>query len=149
VAFAADWSDAGSIEDVRSTSLDLDGRQVTISSTFRHRTRALSVLGGLGHSLFSSHVRMSYLVGVAFTEVTREFVSNAPGLVLVPPSRVGPLGVSSTTDHVRSLTGGAEGTIRITRHVHARAGVRVQELPHLADASGWSVRTFAGAGWVF
>ena len=50
LALAIEWSDAGTIEDVRTTALDIDGRTVAITSTFRHHTRTAAALGGYSHT---------------------------------------------------------------------------------------------------
>src|SRR5262245_7866200 len=75
VLAAVEWTDAGTIEDVRTTTLDINGRPISIMSTFRHRTKTVAALGGYSHVL--SRVRLAYLAGVAFTEVERVFRSNA------------------------------------------------------------------------
>lgn len=148
VALAVEWSNAGTIEDSRTTTLDLDGRTIAITSTFRHDTRTFAALAGYGH-MVSSRVRLAYLLGVAVTTVRREFASNAPGLVLVSPSDRTASGGSPLVDRFQGVTGGVDALVRINRCVHAVTGARAQKIKLLPDASGWSIRTFVGAGCVF
>jgi hypothetical protein len=148
VAFAVEWSDAGTITDAETFTLEFAGRPLAITSTFSHRTRALVALGGFGHSLVS-RVTLAYLIGAAFTSVRRDFTSDAPGLVLVPPSDRATPGSSTVTDRNTGLAAGLDTRIRIVRHVHAALGARVQRIHLSPDASGWSVRMVAGAGWTF
>jgi hypothetical protein len=142
---AVEWSDAGTIEDVRTTALDVNGRPATITSTFGHQTTAFAALGGLSHML--RRMRLSYLVGVAFTEVDRVFASNAPGLVLVNPSDLPASASSTRSDRFREMTGGVSVSFPIRGRLDAVAGVRAQRITLPSDLSGWSVRTFIGAGW--
>ena len=107
LALAVEWSDAGTIEDARTTALDIDGRTVAITSTFRHRTRTAAALGGYSHML-SSRVRVAYLGGVSSTQVRRDFASNAPGLVLVGPSDPSASGRSTLVDRSWGMTGGVD-----------------------------------------
>ena len=146
LAVAAEWADAGTIEDGRSTALDIDGRTVVITSTFRHHTRTAAALGGYSHML-SSRVRMAYLGGVSFTQVEREFASNAPGLVLVAPSDLATSSLSALVNRFWGMTGGVDAVVRIRWRLHAVAGLRAQRITLPPDDSGWSVRTFVGAGW--
>ncbi len=148
VALAVEWSDAGAIEDSRTTTLDLDGRTIAITSTFRHETRTFAALAGYGH-IVSSRVRLAYLLGVAFTNVRREFASNAPGLVLVRPSDLTAPSSPALVDHFQNMTGGVDALVRINQWIHAVTGARAQKIRLLPDASGWSISTFVGAGWVF
>lgn len=146
LALAVEWSDAGTIEDVRTTALDINGRTVVITSTFRHDTRTAAALGGYSHML-SSRVRVAYLGGVSFTQVGREFASNAPGLVLVGPSDPSASGLSALVDRFWGMTGGVNVIVGIRRRLQAVAGLRVQKITLPPDGAGWSVRTFVGAGW--
>jgi hypothetical protein len=147
VALAAEWFEAGVIEDLQTTTLDVNGRTVAISSTFRHRTRALAALGGFGHEL-TTRVRLAYLVGVAFTHVRREFTSDAAGMVLVAPSDPTAAG-PAVVDRFPALTGGVDALVRLAKGAHLAAGVRAQHMALDPDLTGWSVRTFIGAGWMF
>lgn len=147
VALAAEWSDAGTIEDSRITTLDVNGRTVTIASTFVHRTRALAAFGGFGHPL-TTRMRVAYLLGVAFTNVRREFTSDAARTVLVAPSD--PSAVSpAVVDRFPALAGGVDALVRVAYGVHLSAGVRAQRIRLEPDLRGWSVKTFIGAGWAF
>lgn len=146
LALALEWSDAGTIEDARTTALDINGRTVAINSTFRHRTRTAAALGGYSHRLWS-RVRVAGLAGLASTQVRRDFASNAPGVVLVGPSDASPPGRSSLVDRWWGMTGGVDAVVRIRWRLHAVAGVRAQKITLPPDVSGWSVRTFVGAGW--
>lgn len=160
LALAIEVSDAGTIEDMRTTALDLNGRSVVITSTFRHDTRSAAALGGFSHTPWS-RVRVAYLGGVSFTHVRRTFASNAPGLVLVDPSDPTASALSSLVDQFWGITGGLDAFVQIRGRLHAVAGFRAQRItlhpatqsprrggPGLPpDASGWSVRPFVGAGW--
>jgi hypothetical protein len=144
VVVAAEWSDAGTIEDLRALTLDVNGRTATIASTFTHHTRSLSALAGYGHEL-TTRVRIAYLVGIAVTDVQRAFTSNAAAAVLVSPS------TSATAmpveDRFSAVTGGVDVHVRVTRQVHVLAGVRAQPLRLDPDLRGWSLRCFIGAAW--
>jgi hypothetical protein len=142
---AIEWSDAGTIEDVRTTTLDINTRPVAITSTFRHHTMTVSALGGYSHVL--SRVRLAYLAGVAFTGVERAFASNATSLVLVSPSDLPVSAGSARTDRSQEITGGINAFVRISQRLHAVAGLRAQRITLPFDISGWSLRTFIGAGW--
>jgi hypothetical protein len=146
VAVSVEWSDAGTIEDVRSTTLDINGRATVITSTLRHHTKTFAALGGYSHML-SSRVQVAYLVGAAFTNVRREFESDAPGLVLVGPSDPVVSGRASLVDRLQEVTGGADVFVRITPKFRLVAGVRAQGIRLPLDVSGWSVVTSVGAGW--
>jgi hypothetical protein len=148
LVLAAEWSDAGTIDDVRTTPLSVDGRTIAITSTFRHETTTLTTLAGYRHTLFS-RVGVAYLGGVAFTRVRREFLSNAPGLVLVSPSDLTTSSRSDLADRFHDLTGGVDAVVRIKGRVYAVTGIRAQKIRLLPDISGWSLRTFIGAGWAF
>jgi hypothetical protein len=143
-----EWSDAGAIEDARTTRVDVDGRAIVITSRFRHQTRALTALAGYGHEV-ASRVRIAYLLGVAFTRARREFTSNAPGVVLVRPSDRTVSGSAAIVDRFERMTGGIDLQLRIHRRVHILTGARAQQIELQPDTSGWSVRSFVGAGWMF
>jgi hypothetical protein len=145
---AVEWSDAGTIEDLRTITLEFAGRPIAITSSFKHRTRALNTLAGYSHTV-SSRLRLAYLVGIAFTNLRREFASDAPGLVLVLPSDRTTFASTMVNDRFRKMTGGVDALVRIKGPLHAMTGVRAQRLTLLPDSSGWSVRIIAGAGWVF
>jgi hypothetical protein len=145
---ALEWSDAGTIEDSRTIVLEFAGRPIAITSSFRHHTRALNALVGYSH-MVSSRLRLAYLIGIAFTNVRREFASDAPGLVLVLPSDRTTFASTVVDDRFRKMTGGVDALVRIKGPLHAVTGVRAQTLTLLPDSSGWSVRIVAGAGWVF
>lgn len=148
VAVALEWSDAGTIRDVRATALDIDGRAVTITSTFAHQTRALLALAGYTHGV-SSRGRLSYLVGAAVTRVRRTFNSDAPAAVLVRPSDRSVSASSAVSDRFTTIAGGVDAFVRIAGDVHLVAGTRAEKLALSPDLSGWSVRTMVGAGWAF
>ena len=141
---AAEWSDGGTIEDAQTFTLDVNGRATTIASTFTHHTQSFSALAGYGHEL-TARVRMAYLVGVAVTEVGRDFTSDAAASVLVSPSTAGT--AMPVEDRFSAVTGGVDVLARLTRHLHLVAGVRAQPLRLDPDLRGWSVRTFIGAAW--
>jgi hypothetical protein len=148
LALAAEWSDAGAIVDTRALTLDVNGRTVTITSTLRHRTRAWSALAGYAHGV-TRRVQVAYLAGATFTRVRREFRSDAGGLVLVSPSNPGGAVAPPIVDRFRSVTGGVDVSVQVTRRVLVVSGVRIQELHLAPDLDGWSARTFAGVGWAF
>jgi hypothetical protein len=143
-----EWSDAGAIEDARTTRVDVDGRTIAITSTFRHQTRALTALAGYGHGV-ASRVRIAYLLGVAFTRVRREFSTNAPGVVLVRPSDRTASGSAAIVDRFKRVTGGIDLQLRIRQRFHLLTGARAQSIELQPDTSGWSVRSFVGAGLMF
>jgi len=144
---AIEWSDGGTITDARTTTLEANGRTVTITSALTHRTRGLSLLGGFSHGV-SARVRMSYLGGIAFTRVRREFTSTAAGVLLVPPSDR-TASAPPIDDRFATLAGGAEAMVRISGHLHAVIGVRLQRIELMPDLTGWGLRTLFGGGWTF
>lgn len=146
LAAALELSDAGTIEDVRNTALDLNGRTVAITSTFRHETRTAAALGAFSHMVLS-RVRVAYLGGLSFTQVRRKFASNAAGVVLVGPSDPAASGLSSLVDQFWGIAGGVDACVQLKGRLHAGAGLRVQQINLAPDLSGWSVRPFAGARW--
>ena len=148
LVLAAEWSVGGTIDDARTTPLNVDGRTIAITSTFRHDTTSLSTLAGFRHMAFS-RVALAYLGGVAFTHVRREFLSNAPGLVLVTPSDVTTSGRAVLDDRFPAVSGGVDAIVRINRRVFAVTGIRAQKIRLLPDISGWSLRTLVGARWAF
>ena len=147
VVLAAEWSDAGTIEDVRQLTLDVNGRTAMVTSTLAHRTRAWLMLAGFGHDV-TRRVRLAWLAGAAFADVRREFRTDAAGLVLVSPSDTG-LTAPPIVDRFRTLTGGVNVHVQLSEHVHAVSGFRAQPIRVSPDLDGWSARIFAGAGWVF
>jgi hypothetical protein len=147
VVVATEWSDAGTIEDVQTLTLDVNGRTSSISSTFTHRTRSLSALAGYGQEL-TPRVGLAYLIGVAFTDVRRTFTSDAATTVLVPPSTAA-AETPDVEDRFPALTGGMDVHVRMTRHLHLIAGAKALRLRLNPDVRGWSVRPFIGAGWAF
>jgi hypothetical protein len=147
VAITAEWIDAGEIEDVRTTTVEFGGVPVAIASSFRHRTRAMSALAGYGHRL--ARVRLAYLAGVALTHVRREFETNAPALVLVSPSIPATPSRTAVSDRFAAAAGGVQAVVSLTDHLSILTGARFQRLRLDPDLSGWSFRSFVGAGWVF
>jgi len=144
IAVAAEWSDAGTIEDVRALTLDVNGRTTTTTSTFTHHTRSLSALAGFEHEL-TARMRMAYLFGVAVTDVRRAFASDAATAVLVPPST--PASAPSLDDRFAAVTAGVDVKVRMSRQLYLLGGVRAQPLRLDPDLRGWSLRSFIGAGW--
>lgn len=142
---ASEWSHAGVIEDRRTTTLDVNGRAVTIASTFRHGTRSFAALGGVGHGL-TSRARVTYLAGLAFTRVQREFASNAAGSVLVSPSDT-TASSPPLVDRFRALIVGVDAHVRVSAGVLVVAGLRAQPIHLDPELAGRSVRTFVGVGW--
>jgi hypothetical protein len=146
LALAVEWSDGGTIEDRRAVTFDFERRTIAVMSSFRHHTRTVGAFIGYRHVL-SSRVRVSPLVGVGFTTVERRFASNAPGLLLLRPSDSSTSESAALVNRFRAMTGGADGSVRISGRFQVTAGVRAQKLGLPPDASGWSIRTFIGAGW--
>ena len=144
---SVEWSEAGTIDDVRTATLDANGRTVTITSALTHRTRALSILGGYSHGA-GARVRLAYLGGVALTRVRRQFTSTAADALLNPPSDR-TASAPPIDDRFATLAGGADALVRISGHVHALAGARIQRLELAPDLGGWSVRAVFGGGWTF
>jgi hypothetical protein len=147
VMLAAEWSDGGTIEDVRTLTLDVNGRTATIASTFTHQTRSLSASAGYGHEL-TPRVDVAYLIGVAVTDVRRAFASDAAATVLVSPSTSGGA-MPAVEDRFPALTGGVIVHMRLMPHVHLAAGVKALRLRLEPDLRGWSISPFVGAGWAF
>lgn len=143
----AEWSES-TITDEQSLGLDIEGRDVTITSSLAHRTRAGGVLAGFAHRP-GGRVRLAYLVGVSWTGVERRFTTNAPSVVLVPPSAPAAPRTSVTAQRFTSLVGGVDALVRLGRRVHAVVGARAQALPLDADLSGRRLAVLAGAAWVF
>jgi hypothetical protein len=148
IAATLEWSEPGTITDVRSTSLTVNGRPVTITSTFAHTTRAVSGLAGYTHRV-GSRLRLSYLGGVSSTRVERQFTSGASGAVLVRPSNVVDAGTSVITDDFFGVVGGLDAHVALTRHLQVVAGFRAQPLELAPEHAGWSIRSFVGGGWAF
>jgi hypothetical protein len=148
LAISLEWAAARPIEDVRTLSLDVNGRPVTVTSTLAHTTRVFQALSGYTHGA-GAHVRLSYLGGVAWTRVRREFTSNAADLVLVTPSNVRDPSTAIVVDDFLTWAGGADVRILVTPRLHVIGGLRAQPLRLTPDLSGWSVRTIVGAGLSF
>jgi hypothetical protein len=147
LAIGGEWTEAGEIADVRTTTLLVGDGSVAITSSFRHRTRVLAALGGFQHSI--ARVQLAYLLGLSFTDVQRDFSSNASTLVLVTPSTAATGGSAVVNDRFASAIGGVQALVRLGSPLTIVTGVRVQRLRLDPDLSGWSFRTFAGAGWSF
>jgi hypothetical protein len=143
---AAEWCDAGEIEDVRTTTVMVAARTVDITSTFRHRTRTVAALAGFGHRL--GRANLAYLAGVASTTVRRGFATNAASLVLVAPS-VPASAPPPLDDRIARGVVGVDALIRVTPALSVVAGARFQRIALDPDVSGWSARTVIGVGWVF
>lgn len=144
---AIEWSDGGTIADTRTTTLEANGRAVTITSALTHQTRALSMLGGFSHGV-GGRVRVAYLGGIAFTRVRREFTSTAAAVLLVPPSDR-TASAPPIEDRFATLAVGAEAMVRISGHVHALIGARLQRIELTPALTGWGLRTLFGGGWTF
>jgi hypothetical protein len=146
LVIAGEWSDAGEIEDVRTTTVTIGARAVPITSTLRHRTRSTAALAGFGHTI--GRASLAYLAGVATTTVRREFSTDAPSLVLMPPS-AGASSAPPLIDRQTSGVAGVQALIRLTSAFSVIAGARFQRIDLDPDVSGWSTRTVVGGGWVF
>ena len=147
IAARVEWAQGGRIEDVGAFTVDIGGRTVTITSSFTHRARAVSALGGFTHVL-SSRARLAYLLGAAFTRVERTFETDAP-LMILGPSAPNPTTRSTQEDRFVALAGGADAIVRLRNPLHAIAGVRVQELRLDPEITGRSLSWFTGVAWVF
>ena len=147
IAVAAEWVDAGTIDDVRQTSLDVNGRRVSITSTFQHRTRGIAILSGYQHAL--GRAQFAYLLGVHMTDIERRFVSDAASIVLILPSQTTPSTAVVLSDRSVSMVGAVNVLIRTSDHLALVSGVRIHRLPLETDFSGLSVRTVIGATWRF
>jgi hypothetical protein len=143
----AERSDAGTIEDVNVLMLDVNGRPATITSTLAHHTRAWLTLAGFGHGL-TRRVRVAWLAGAAFTNVRRQFRSDAADVVLVSPSDPGGT-APPIVDRFITLAGGVDVHVRIGERLQVVSGFRAQPIRLSPDLDGWSARIFAGAGWGF
>ena len=146
LVIAAEWSDAGEIADVRTTTVTIGARAVPITSALRHRTRTTAALAGFGHTI--GRASLAYLLGISFTTVRREFSTDAPSLVLVAPSAPA-TSAPPVIDHQAAGTGGVQALLRLTSAFSVMAGARFQRIALDPDVSGWSVRTVLGAGWAF
>jgi hypothetical protein len=148
LAFRLEWSDGASIDDTETFTVTVGSRDVTITSTFAHRTQALSALAGYTHQP-GTRVQLAYVVGTALTSVRRILRTDAPDLLLLFPSNAPATGEIETTNDVVSFVGGVDVLIRVRGHVHIVSGVRAQALRLEPDVTGWSIRPFAGIGWAF
>lgn len=148
LAATFEWSEPGTITDVRALSLTVNGRPTVITSTFAHTTRSLSGLAGYTHAL-GGRVRLSYLGGLSSTRIQRQFSSDAGGTVLVRPSNVVAAGASTVTDDAFTPILGVEVHVALTSHVRVVSGFQVQPLELTPEIAGWSSRAFVGGGWGF
>ena len=143
------------IDDEQVFTVDVDGRLTTLRSSLSHRTRSIAALGGYSQPM-SSRVGLVFLAGASFTHVQRTFTTNAPDLILVPvvnqtvvTQAPKPVNSARLEDDFTGLTAGVDAIVLLTRHLGIVAGVRAQSLDLEVDLSGWSVRPFAGAAWIF
>jgi hypothetical protein len=148
LAATFEWSEPGTITDVRALSLTVNGRPTVITSTFAHTTRSLSGLAGYTHAL-GARVRLSYLGGLSSTRIQRQFSSDAGGMVLVRPSNLVDAGASTVTDDVLTPILGFDVHVALTSHVRVVSGFRAQPLELTPATTGWSSRAFVGGGWRF
>jgi hypothetical protein len=148
LAVGAEWS-SDTIDDVRETVLDVEGRVVTVRSVFAHRTRMLAALAGYTHGA-GARSRLSYLAGVGLVAVERRFATNAPALVLSGRSDRTVLRANPVEDRFASLTGGVDLMTRFDDGFYAVGGARIARLTlQPGGQRGWSVRLFAGGAWAF
>jgi len=147
VAFQAEWT-ADTIADAQTLTVVLNGQPAAIQSTLTHRTGTFSTLALYRHGL-GSRLRIAYLGGAAWVSIKRTFQTNAAGVVLTAPSDTGATNSATTDDRAVTAVAGVDAIVRPWRRVALFGGVRVHPLPLPADASGWSVRTIAGAMCVF
>jgi hypothetical protein len=148
LTLSVEWSDTPSIEDVRQTTLEVNARSTVVTSSVAHTTRSVGGLAGFTHAA-SSRVQLSYRAGLAFTRVQREFFSDAAGIVLVRPSNDTTPVTSVVRDRFTAAIAGIDARVRTFRQLHFVGGVRAQKLDLSPELRGWSLRTIAGAGWVF
>ena len=148
LALQVEWSQGASIEDTLSFDVAVGSRNVAISSTFAHRTRALTALAGFTHRA-TSRVQLAYLAGAAFTQVRRGFRTNAPDVLLVFPSNTAATGEFTTTGEFVAFVAGVDAIVQLRGRVHMLAGLRAQPLTVESDVSGWSVRPVVGIRWAF
>jgi hypothetical protein len=135
------------IDDRRVTTIETNGRTVTIESTLAHHAHALSALGGYTHQV-SSRLRLAYLGGVSLTRVSRAFSSNAGDVLLVQPSTRGS-STTRTVDRFSTLSAGADLFVRTRGRMHLMAGVRFEPMRLREDIDGYRVRSLAGVAWTW
>ena len=143
-----EWSQQRTAEDVQTLPLTINGRAVVITSTLAHSTRRVAVLGEYAHRL-TPRLDLVYLAGVSWSRVGRQFTTNAPDLVLVPPSESVTSGAPETREWFDAAIASVEARVRFTERVLFVTGLRAQPMRLQLDLDGWSVRSFAGAGVMF
>lgn len=137
------------IQNTESITLTVRGSPATIHSGLSHDMREIAALGGYSHD-FSRRIEVIGLGGVSFVTVRRAFTSDAAEQVLIPPSTIPTAAVTTTiVDRFTAWTAEADVSIRLTPHIHAIGGVRLQPISLSDDLSGRSVRTLAGLVWQF
>jgi hypothetical protein len=143
----AEGSREGTIRDVQTTSVFVNGRSVSIRSELAHDMDAISALGGYARNL-TARVELTLVGGVSFITVHRSFVTDAGELLLISPSTIPPTPTTTTlVDRFAAWSIGADVFVRATRHIGMIAGVRTEPLTLRSDLSGQSLRVLAGAAW--
>jgi len=90
------------------------------------------------------------LAGVSVVSVHRAFTSDAAEQVLIPPSTIPTTGVTTRiVDRFTVWTVEADLSVRLSPHVQAIGGVRLQPISLSDDLSGRSFRILAGMVWQF
>jgi hypothetical protein len=145
IPIMAEWVHAGTVVDTATTTVEINARPVNLTSTFRHRTRGVAVLGGFEHAV--GRAWLAYLGGIQLTDVEQRFGSNAASLVLIAPSRPATSGDSVSQHRIVGPAGGTQVTIPVGKTVRLISGARVQRLTMPLDIRGWSVRVYGGAAW--
>jgi hypothetical protein len=135
------------VRNVQHTTLLVRGQPATITSELAHDMREVAVLGGYVYE-FSDRFELALLGGISKVTVHRAFTTDAGTVVLVPPSNVPPVAVTTTfVDRFAVWTAEGNVGVHLTRHIRASAGVRFQPISLTDDLSGRSLRLFLGAAW--
>jgi hypothetical protein len=137
------------IRNTQSITLTVRGNPATIHSELSHDMREIAALGGYALD-FGRRFAVAGFGGVSVVTVHRAFTSDAAEQVLIPPSTIPTTPVTTTiVDRFTAWTAEADVSIRVTRHIQAIGGVRLQPISLSDDLSGRSFRTLAGLMWQF
>jgi hypothetical protein len=137
------------IRNLQSITLTVRGNPATVHSELSHDMRQSAALGGYALNV-GRRFEVTGLGGVSFVTVRRTFTSDAAEQVLIPPSTIPTTSVTTgIVDRFTSWTAGVDLSIRLSPHLQAIGGVRLQPISLSDDLSGRSFRTLAGMVWQF
>jgi hypothetical protein len=151
VRFGRRWVAAGEVElgrdatVVRSTTVQIGGRTVSLETRHHSRLRGAAALGGIELPLFG-RCDVRALAGVVFTRARRRIESDATAVVVPTPgapSRV------EYNDSFQSVLVGADALVAMSSSFAVVAGMRWQRLHLESGLDGYSVRPSVGAQWTF